>query len=153
MAITWPRNPDDLSPDRNDAAEEAKRELEYMDQQELLRKGQEDRATNINFAVVQPAMPTPMTTNRAPPRVVNDPPLTRSSTQPRRSSRLDTTNKTARVRFDNPRPVIKRANGHKVPTHPSPSFRGTELRLHQCPHLHLFLRLLQSHLLNHLLTK
>ena len=56
--------------------------------------------------------------------VADDPPLTRSSTQPRRSSRLDNGHKGKTVTIVNPRQVIKRAVGHKVPRHDSPPPRA-----------------------------
>ena len=53
MALTWQPNLDELSPERNDAAEEAERELQYMDEQELLRSQHPDDRTNINAVEVQ----------------------------------------------------------------------------------------------------
>ena len=54
---------------------------------------------------------------------VADPRLTRSSTQPRRSPRLDPTNRSKKVAFEIPPPAIKRPVAHQVPRHSSPPLR------------------------------
>ena len=119
MAITR-SNIEDPSPERNDAAEDAEKELEYLDQQGLLRLGHPDSTTNVNSVIVQPALRSSFVSQSAARAVTADHPLIRSSTQQRRSPRLDTTNRVKRVLFQNPRPAIKRALGHIVPRHPSP---------------------------------
>ena len=76
------------SPERNEAAEEAERELRYMDQQELLFL-HPDEIVNVNTVHVPPSSKDTVASWFTPPRRDAERALTRSSSQPRRSPRLD----------------------------------------------------------------
>ena len=90
----------------------------------MLRVGHPDGKTNVNSVTVQPARRISKVPHVAARTVADDPPLTRSSTQPRRSSRLDPGHKGKTVTIVNPRQAIKRVVGHKVPRHDSPPPRA-----------------------------
>ena len=79
MAITRASS-EEMSPEINEAAEEAERELDWMDQQELLRIGHPDNTTNINSVTVQPAWQASTMPPVVARAMADDPPLTRSST-------------------------------------------------------------------------
>lgn len=120
------------SPERNEAAEEAERELRYMDQQELLIL-YPDEIANVNIVHVPPSPADTVASWFTPSRQDAEPALTRSGTQPRRSPRLDaSTSRT--LHFDVPRSILKKSG----------------LRKDASIHLHLLLlHLLLSSFLRH----
>lgn len=69
---------EEQSPDRNSAAEDAEKELEYLDQEELLRLSHQDSTTDVNSVSVQPTPQATAASWFAPPTHVGEPALTRS---------------------------------------------------------------------------
>ena len=96
------------SPERNDAAEDAERELAYLDQQELLILYDQDQIAQVNAVSMTPTPQATAASWFASKPTDAGRPQTRSITQPRRSPRLDRTTGMKKVAFEVPLPAIKR---------------------------------------------
>ena len=106
------------SPERNEVAQEAERELRYMDQHDLLLL-HPDETVNVNTVHVPPSPEDTVASWFTPPRRDVERALTRSGTQPRRLPRLDvSTSKT--VHFEAPRSILKKPAVRRVRKDPSP---------------------------------
>ena len=96
------------SPERNDAVEEAERELAYLDQQEILiLYEQEDIARQMALTANQTPQQTAASWFASKPGAVERP-QTRSTTQPRKSPRLDRAVVMKKVAFQTPISALKR---------------------------------------------
>ena len=111
------------SPERNDAAEDAERELAYLDQQELLIPYDQEQTAQVNAMTMTPTPQATAASWFASKPTDADRPQTRSITQPRRSPRLDRTTGMKNVAFEVPLLAIKRPVAQSLPRRSSPPLR------------------------------
>ena len=112
------------SPEHDDAAEEAERELAYLDRQELMiLYNQDEQIAQVNAVTMTPTPQATVASWFTSKPADAERPQTRSSTQPRRSPRLDQTTGMKKVAFETPSSAMKRPVAQSLPRRSSPPLR------------------------------